>query len=263
MAMQLTFPNPGPDYAIDSIMGFQQGNESAFWSEPLYHFYPQIDRSRTMAMTCEDRRRYIADALTAHYRDVAQTIDEKYVRYAAHWEQHREQVEAALSEAFDVPCVELLNDMRCFVTLNSVMPRCLTQHTFDVFYLSSERGALGLALHEIVHLVWFYVWHDEFGDDWNDYEAPSLPWIFSEMVVESVMRDARLSSINPYFPRENGGCVYPYFFTMQTSDGPALNVLDRLYRARPIRAFMRDGYAWCQAHEQEIRAHIAKAEAEG
>ncbi len=28
----------------------------------------------------------------------------------------------------------------------------------------------------------------------------------SEMVVESIMRDRRLSSINPYFPRENGGC---------------------------------------------------------
>lgn len=261
--MRLTFINPGPEYAVDSVMGFQQGNESAFWSEPLYHFYPQLDRSRAMAMTCEDRRRYIADALTAHYRDVEQTINEKCVRYAAHWEKHREQVEAALSEVFDVSCVELLNDMRCFVTLNPIMPRFLTQHAFDVFYLSSERGALGLALHEIIHFVWFHVWHDEFGDAWDDYEAPSLPWIFSEMVVESVMRDERLSSINPYFPRENGGCVYPYFFTMQTSDGPALDALDKLYREKPIRAFMRDGYAWCQAHEQEIRAHIAKSEAAG
>ncbi|MFR5786273.1 MAG: hypothetical protein ACLUHE_03445 [Christensenellales bacterium] len=49
-------------------------------------------------------------------------------------------------------------------------------------------------------------------DNYDEYERPSLKWILSEMVVESVMRDERLSSINPYFPRENGGCVYPYFF---------------------------------------------------
>lgn len=36
-----------------------------------------------------------------------------------------------------------------------------------------------------------------------------------------------LGSINPYFPRENGGCIYPYFFDI---DGKRiLDTLDVIY----------------------------------
>ena len=99
-----------------------------------------------------------------------------------------------------------------------------------------------------------------FGDDYDEYERPSLKWILSEMVVESIMKDERLSSINPYFPRENGGCVYPYFFDMTVGGEPILDTLDAMYRSRNIEDFMLNSYAYCQEHEAEIREHILKAE---
>ena len=43
--MEITFINPGIDYMIQRIMDFQTEAESAFWSEPLYHFYPQLDKA--------------------------------------------------------------------------------------------------------------------------------------------------------------------------------------------------------------------------
>ena len=43
--MDIEFVNPGVDYMIQRIMGFQTEAESAFWSEPLYHFYPQLDKA--------------------------------------------------------------------------------------------------------------------------------------------------------------------------------------------------------------------------
>ena len=42
--MEVTFVNPGADYMICGILAFQAEGEAAFWSEPLYHFYPQLDR---------------------------------------------------------------------------------------------------------------------------------------------------------------------------------------------------------------------------
>ena len=42
--MEVTFINPGVDYMIQSIMHFQAEGEAEFWSEPLYHFYPQLDK---------------------------------------------------------------------------------------------------------------------------------------------------------------------------------------------------------------------------
>lgn len=115
-------------------------------------------------------------------------------------------------------------------------------------------------LHEIIHFVWFYVWNRLFRDSYDEYERPFLKWILSEMVVESVMRDERLSSINPYFPREQGGCVYPYFFDMKAGGVLILDTLDEMYRAQTIEEFMKNSYAYCQVHEAEIRDHIKKSE---
>ena len=41
--MEITFVNPGADYMIQRMMDFQAEEESAFWSEPLYQFYPPWD----------------------------------------------------------------------------------------------------------------------------------------------------------------------------------------------------------------------------
>ena len=67
------------------------------------------------------------------------------------------------------------------------------------------------------------------------------------------MSDPRLSSINPYFPREEGGCIYPYFFDMKAGGELILGTLDKMYRSENIRDFMRDSYAYCLEHEREIR----------
>ena len=99
-----------------------------------------------------------------------------------------------------------------------------------------------------------------FGDNYDEYERPSLKWILSEMVVESVMRDERLSSINPYFPRENGGCIYPYFFDMVVDGKLILDILDAMYKSQSIEDFMRNSYTYCKEHEATIREHIQKSE---
>ena len=75
------------------------------------------------------------------------------------------------------------------------------------------------------------------------------------------MRDERLSSINPYFPREEGGCVYPYFYDMVLDGKPVLDTLGEMFRRREsIEGFMQESYRYCQKYEAEIRRHIEAAE---
>lgn len=258
--MEITFVNPGVDDMIEGIMAFQTEAESAFWSDPLYHFYPQLDKARATALTFAERREYIEKTLRGVYEGLEDTINQKVSLYSGHWASCKGQITDALSDAFGVDCGALFNDLRCNVSMNPIMPRFLREHSFDVFYLASEKGALGLGLHELVHFVWFHVWNQRFGDSYNEYERPSLKWILSEMVVESVMRDSRLSSINPYFPRERGGCIYPYFFDMEVDGSLILDTLDGMYRQQKIQDFMENAYGYCLAHEGEIRAHIRGSE---
>lgn len=258
--MEVTFVNPGVNYMIEQIMNFQSEDESAFWSEPLYHFYPQLDKAYAASLPFPERKKYIEQTMRTVYAEAEDTINEKAALYSHYWAVCKEQITAALSDAFDVDCARLFNDIQCNVSLNPIEPRFLEERCYDTFYLNSERGAIGGGIHEIIHFVWFFVWNRLFKDRYDEYERPSLKWILSEMVVESVMKDERLCSINPYFPRENGGCIYPYFFDMTVEGKPILDTLDAMYRSQNIENFMRNGYAYCQEHESEIREHISRSE---
>jgi len=187
-------------------------------------------------------------------------LEEKVQAYSRYWNLHRTEIEQAFSNAFEVDCSNLFNDLVCKISLNPISPRYLREHTFNVFYLNSEKGALGNALHELVHYVWFAVWNDLFKDSYEEYENPSLKWILSEMVVEAVMSDERLSSLNPYYPREQGGCIYPYFFTMKINDVLITDTIQEMYKSMGILNFMKESYAYCQNYEKEIREHILRSE---
>ena len=200
--------------------------------------------------------------MRAVYTDLENEINEKVNLYSRHWQNCSKQIIAALSDAFELNCDRLFNDLRCNVSMNPIEPRFLQEQSFDIFYLNSERGAIGECIHEIIHFVWFYVWNHLFKDSYNEYESPSLKWVLSEMVVESIMKDNRLSSINPYFPREHGGCIYPYFFDMEIHGGLILDTIDEMYRNQTIEDFMIHSYAYCKQYEQEIYDHIQKSESE-
>ncbi len=258
--MNIKFVNPGFQANIDSIMLFQTADETPYWSDALFHFFPALDRDRFRALGADARKEYLSLQLKAIYQEQEALINQKAEAYNSHWQTHRKQVEEAFSEAFELESSALFNDLRAEVTLNPVSPRFLLERHFQVFYLNSERGALGISIHEMVHYLWFHVWNQVFQDDYSEYERPSLKWILSEMVVESIMRDPRLSSLDPYFPRENGGCVYRYFQDMVLEGEMALDVIEGLYQAGDIRTFMRESFAYCKQHEDAIRAHIQEAE---
>ena len=57
--MNIEFINPGVDYMIQRIWDFQTESESAFWSEPLYHFYPQLDKAYATSLPFAERKRYL------------------------------------------------------------------------------------------------------------------------------------------------------------------------------------------------------------
>ena len=259
--MKVRYTDPGVEQMIESIMGFQSEGEADFWTGALYHFYPQIDREHALSLPFPERKGYIENTMRAVYAEARPEIRRKAELYNRHWDECEAQIAAALSDAFDVDCAGGYNDIVARVGLDPISPRFLRERAFDVFYLNSEKGAIGMSIHEIIHFVWFDVWHSLFGDSFDEYERPNLKWILSEMVVESVMSDPRLSSINPYFPREEGGCIYPYFFDMKAGGTLILDTLGKMYRRENIRDFMRDSYAYCLEHEQEIRSHIEKSEA--
>lgn len=256
--MKLEFKYGGVEYSAGSILEFTKEEMSDFWSEPFFHFYPDVDRAFYKSLNDGQRKVFLVAYFTAFEAKNRELLQEKTEAYNAHWNKYAPQIIQALEDAFEIDLTELFNDMVCLITFNSISPRYLESHTFDTFYLQSERGALGNAIHEIIHFVWFHVWQQHFRDDPAEYETPHLKWILSEMVVDPIMRDPRLFSINPYCA--HGGCVYPYFYTMMIDGKPILDTLYELFQTLPIHGFMEASYRYCIDHEAEIRKHIEESE---
>ena len=258
--MHIKFVNPGFQYMLDSIMEFQKDDSTYFWNDSLFYFFKELDKEYAYSLSTEKRREYFEEKLFEIYQANELLLTEKVLAYSNYWDMHKEKITQAFSDAFEIDCSELFNDLVCNISLNPISPRYLQEHSFDVFYMNSEKGALGSSLHEIVHFVWFAVWNDLFKDSYEEYESPSLKWILSEIVVEAVMSDDRLSSVNPYYPREQGGCIYPYFFTMVIDGTPITDTILAMYKSMEISDFMRESYSYCVKHEKKIREHILKSE---
>ena len=253
--MKLTFRSPGAGYSVESMMQFLEETQRAQATEMFLAFYPDLDRTKLQQGTPEEQQEYFRKSMTAEYARCASEIETKQREYQSHWDAHESEIQTAFSEIFSLDLSERYNDMTANITLNPICPRYLSAQLFDVFYRNSPFGAIGIALHEITHFLWFDVWAEIFSHEAALYETPYLPWIFSEMAVDPILKgDKRLYALDPY--SQNEGSAYQCFYTMQVAGAPVLQTLGEWYQTMPIREFMKKGFAFCQANEAEIRAQM-------
>lgn len=259
--MHLTYEILSLEDTQDSILAFQQPGESAFWTEGLFRFYPEMDRARLDALPEAQREAALREAIAGLYAAREAAFSAKLAAWQDHWDAHEAQITQAFSDAFGEDMGGRWQHLRGLMSLNPVSPRFLDKACFEVFWLNSERGALGMALHEITHFLWFDAWQRRHGDDPARYERPHLPWLLSEMAVEPILSDPRLAALNPYYPREQGGCIYPYFFDLRLEGKNVMDTLHGLYRDLPMGAFMDTAYALLERNRAELLRQVAEAEA--
>lgn len=258
--MRLTYEILSPEETERSILAFQQEGESPFWMAPLYHFYPQIDRARVESLQGEARGAYLREAVAALYAERRTEFPGKLAAWQAHWDAHEGVINQALSDAFEEDLTGRWQHMRGRMSLNPISPRFLKTASFEVFWMNSERGALGMALHEIVHFLWFDAWQRRYHDNPVGYERPHLPWLLSEMAVEPIMSDPRLAALNPYYPRERGGCVYPYFFDLCLEGENLMDTLHAMHRRLPLGEWMDAAYSLLERNREELFRAVREAE---
>ncbi len=249
--MELTYKIPSFEYMINSILEIETENMDDCFKGDLFYFYPSIDKQIFYKLEEGARIEYLTSSLRDIYIKEQDTFVQKINSYNQYWQENKEIIIEAFQDAFKINLKNELNDMVSYINLNPVCPRYLHNNTFDIFYFNSERGALGISLHEIVHFIWFKIWQEYFHDEVTDYELPHLKWVFSEMIPELIMRDERLRTRNPYF---DGHCVYEYFYEIKIDEKPILDILFEMYSTLPMHEFMVKGYEFCQQHEEYIRS---------
>lgn len=250
--MILNFKNPGFQYSVDSIMLFQNDENSDYWRNSLFAVYPQLDRVSFDMLDIKQRYNYLQVKLYDIYIAEEESLSKKVTLYNEYWDKHRYEIENAISEVFEVDCHNMLDNITGMITLNPICLRFLDTHTFDVFYKYSEKGAVGTAIHEVIHFMWFNVWQKHFQDTAVEYETPNIKWVFSEAAIDTITRnDKRLSEKYPYT-----NYAYTYFYDITINGLQLLDILNNIYKDSNIIEFMEKGYELFLAHENNIRKHM-------
>lgn len=249
--MNLKFKVPTFEYMIGSILELQNEDNGDFFKESLFYFYPSLDKEKFNSIQGQEKKEYLIEVMQIVYDENLLLMKEKVNYYNEYWTENKKVIIETFQEVFHMNLEDEFNNMVGNIALNPVCPRYLNTNSFDIFYLNSEKGALGIALHEIIHFIWFKIWNKHFKDEWNEYETPHLKWVFSEMIPDIIMRDERLKERNPYF---NNGCVYEYFYKIVIDDKPILDTLYEMFQNMPVTEFMEKGYEYCQLNESIIRS---------
>ena len=77
--MNIIYKNPGYAHSMDSISLFLTGEETAFWSAPIFHFYPQLDKHTLMSLNSSDKHKYLNDVFRNIYENLSEEINKKTI----------------------------------------------------------------------------------------------------------------------------------------------------------------------------------------
>ena len=75
--MNIVYKNPGYDHSIDSISLFLTEDETPFWSEPIFHFYPQVDKHALTNCNRTGKRKYLNDVFRDIYENLKEEIEKR------------------------------------------------------------------------------------------------------------------------------------------------------------------------------------------
>lgn len=81
--MKLEYKNPTLEYSIESIMQFHDGTQSEYWTETLFYFYPQIDKTMFQNIEVDKRKEYLRDILSKVI--LTTDLDKKITEYQTYW----------------------------------------------------------------------------------------------------------------------------------------------------------------------------------
>lgn len=255
--MYLNWKHKDFEEDLDFILFLQQDDKPDWWSKRLFEAFPSLNHDYARKLPEAERLKYIRKEMEKlsflHSDDIQNSIN----LFQTNWTPVEKKLNQAYSSTFGVDCTKILNDMVGFVGLDPVCPRNVQEHTFDVFYRFDPEYAVSTALHEITHFVWFYIWHEHFKDNPNEYDSPNLKWVLSEIVVETIIRNSKIGNL----VKQPKHIAYSYFYDMKIGDELIFDTMKKLYLERKdIYDFMEKSFDWIKNNETELRNKIAKAE---
>lgn len=254
--MELNFSIMPKEKTIESVLDFQSDGQSFFWRQQLFEVYPFLDKEKGLNPPLfENRKTYISNTLSDFYDKNQAIFKEKKEIYTHQWKNNKKDLVNLFSSIFQIDCHPLFNDIKVEISLNPICPRYLAEKRFTVFFKFGPEQFLNTSIHELIHFIWFYIWQNHFLDNPQEYEAPHLKWLLSEMVIDTLVQCTDLKHF--YKIRGSETPAYKYFYSIKVENSFILEtVKDFFIKSQNIPEFMNTSYKYLLENKEEILNQI-------
>ena len=250
--MKLKFERASLEYTCESILECFDESQSMDFQEYICKVYPTFDLEKIKKMDLVEKSKYIKREVENLYNSQVSNINQRVNEYQKEWDEIGTEILKCYESIFNIDVDDIFKEFIVQVGLNPICPRYLSEYKFDCFYKLSTQGAIENIIHELTHFVWFKIWEQVFTDwDRQSFEYPNIIWVFSEIVIDPILRDRRFEK---YCTLEKP--AYDYFYNIEINKVSLIENIRNLYNQNTIQEFMIQGLEYCETYKDLLTQHI-------
>lgn len=219
------------------------------WSEAILRNYPQLENK---LKGVKDKRKEIEYNF---FKEVFQKerikLEKRAKIFQREWNKINDKIMLVLSKIVEQEWPKEDKKIFARVSLNPICPRYIKQRTFDVFYKQKPKHMKSVAIHEILHFIYFEKWKQIFPKTKEkEFDVPHLVWQLSEMVPGILLNDERIQEVLRY--KFNS---YKEYRNFKLEGKPLLFHLQDFYDNRKDFAdFLKKSWKFVKKYKKEINS---------
>lgn len=144
-----------------------------------------------------------------------------------------------------------INEIRILISICPINPRDIKKKEFSVYYNFSLEDMFAIAMHEILHFVYFEKWKEVFPkSNEESFDGPHIIWHLSEIVAPILLNSNELQSVLKYNHRG-----YNEYNKLKFGDKDIYDIIKNFYkRSDNFEEFLKKAYKFVLENEEKIQS---------
>lgn len=209
-------------------------------------YFPELSKIKDPSLSNKEKNILITNIVSKRYDNSLSDIDFEITRCHHLWQQYSNNYFKSLCNYFDISWPLHNNIITVYIGLIPIFPRYLDDFSFYLTPHIEESELIRIIAHEILHFAWFIKWHELYPKcPRNHYNSPYLPWLYSEMVTDSLLNSAYFQEV---FNNSFKETSYDYFYDLKSNNEFIMSKIKSIYESNlPIDRKIITGYDYLKS----------------
>ena len=213
------------DENIDVIKwAYYENNDSLNVHEYTLQLFPELaDLDSNLGK--EEVYKKIEEIVTKHYRLNEENIKREVSRYNLLWKDYNDKYLRTLSSYLNIDWPKEIKVIVANLGIIPVFPRYIDEFSFSIGIDVDDTKLIEVCAHETLHFLWFEKWKTLYPNiPSREYDAPYLPWKYSEMVTDPILNSEPFSKMFEFKEKS-----YDSFYDLEKDGKSVMEHLRNIY----------------------------------